>query len=372
MPGMLDGIRVIEIGQILSAPFAGLIFADLGADVLKVEKPEGGDDQRRSGPLTKRGDVALAFHDVNRGKRSVVLDLKSPEGVAQLHRLADDADVLVHNLRPGTAAALGIDGPDFVARHERLIYCTVSGYGHQGPLRNRPAFEPIAQAFSGLVSVNGFADGPPARIGASVVDYGTGMWAVIAILSALHRREATGKGCVINTSLLETALTWASPHIVSHVNLGREPKRQGTAHPTLVPYQVFETSDGPLMVAAGNDGLFIKLASALGHAEWGADERFRTSGARLTHREEIVAAVAAVLATGTRAAWLDRLITAGVPCGPVHTIGEAVRTEQVVASGQLVPDVGGELMLVGLPMSFDGERPRMRGLAPELGASQPL
>ena len=368
--GMLAGLRVIEIGQILSAPFASLIFADLGADVLKVEKPEGGDDQRRSGPLTKRGDTTLAFHDVNRGKRSIVLDLKSASGVEQLHALADDADILIHNLRPGTAEQLGIDGPEFVKRHPALIYCTVSGYGKGGPLELRPAFEPIAQAFSGFMSVNGFPDGPPARIGASVVDYGTGMWAVIGILSALHRRDETGRGCVIDTSLLETAMTWVSPHVVSHINLGTEPKRRGTAHPTLIPYQVFEASDGPFMVAAGNDGLFAKLAKTLGHPEWLADERYATARARLANREAIVADVAAAIATSTRAAWLDALTAAGVPCGPVNTIAEAVKTDQVAAVGQLIPGVGGELTLVGLPLSFDGQRPQIRGLAPALGETQ--
>jgi crotonobetainyl-CoA:carnitine CoA-transferase CaiB-like acyl-CoA transferase len=368
---LLAGIRVIEIGQILSAPFASMILADLGADVLKIEKPEGGDDQRRSGPNTKRGDVAVAFHDLNRGKRSRVVDLKSPAGIAELHQLAGEADVLVHNLRPGTAEALGIDGPAFVAAHPRLVYCTVSGFGNAGPLQSRPAFEPIAQAFSGLLSVNGHADGPPARIGASVVDYGTGMWAVIGILSALHRREQTGKGCVIDTSLLESALTWASPHIVGYLNGGREPQRQGTAHPTLVPYQVFETSDGPLMIAAGNDGLFKKLARALNHPEWIDDERFSTSAARMTNRVAIVQAVQDALAHETRSSLLARLTDAGVPCSPMHTIPEAIAHEQVTALTQIQTGVRDDLTLVRLPLSFDGQRPEIRRPAPALGEEHP-
>jgi crotonobetainyl-CoA:carnitine CoA-transferase CaiB-like acyl-CoA transferase len=368
--GLLTGITVVEIGQILSAPFGGMILADLGADVIKVEKPDGGDDQRRSGPPSRSGD-AIAFHDVNRGKRSVVLDLKSAEGVAALDELAGRADVLIHNLRPGTAEKLGIDGPALLARHAQLIYCSVSGFGARGPLRLRPAFEPVAQAYSGLLSVNGFADGPPARMGCSVVDYGTGMWAVIGILAALHQRAQTGRGCVVATSLLETALMWASPHISGLLNAGREPARYGTAHPTLVPYQVFDAADEPLMIAAGNDGLFAKLANVLGHAEWIVDARFSTSRARLANRAAIVAETAAALRTASRNVWLERLTAAGVPCAPLHTIAEAIACEQTTANGQLVPGVGDELTLVGLPLSFDGKRPDIRGPAPALGVSQP-
>ena len=195
---ILAGIKVVELGQVLAGPFAGAILADLGAEVWKVEKPDGGDDARQMGPAFRHGD-ALNFHEFNRGKRSVALDLKSPDGVAALHALLEDADILVHNLRPGVAEALGIGPEPVTARHPRLIYCAMGAFGHHGPLSQRPGYEPLFQAFCGLSSITGEPDGPPVRMGASVVDQGTGMWTVIGALAALQQRHATGRGCVVNT-----------------------------------------------------------------------------------------------------------------------------------------------------------------------------
>jgi len=365
--GTLAGIRVLELGQILSAPFAGMIFADLGAEVIKVEKPDGGDDQRRMGPALGEGD-ALAFHEINRGKLSVTIDLKTLAGIADLERLVDTADVLIHNLRPGVAESLGIGAEAMRGRNPRLIYCAISGFGRVGPLSAEPAFEPIAQAFSGLCSVNGEPGGPPVRIGCSVVDFGTGMWSVIAVLSALHQRETTGHGATIDCSLLETAMTWASPHVSAYLNLGREPARQGTAHPTMVPYQAFETLDGPLMVAAGNDRLFAKLAGVVGHAEWAQDERFRTNRARMQSRPELIALLESAFHAAPRADWIERLRRAGVPCTPMNTIAEAVASPQTAALGQQIRHVAGsELTLSALPLSFEGRRPSPSSLAPKLG-----
>lgn len=344
-----------------------MILADLGADVIKVEKPDGGDDQRRMGPAYS-GTDAVAFHDVNRGKRAVTIDIKSEAGRADLDHLAATADVLIHNLRPGVAEQFGIDGAAMCAKHPRLIYCSVSGFGNTGPMRLQPAFEPIAQAFSGIMSVNGDAEGPPSRVGFSVVDYGTGMWCVIAILTALHRRNTTGAGGVIDTSLLETAITWESPHISGLLNLGRTPKRQGTAHPTMVPYQAFETADAPMMIAAGNDRLFGKLARVLGKPEWIAEARFATNRDRHTNRETLVPLVMEITRTRTRAEWLIDLEAAGVPCTPINTIADALASPQVEALGQQVTGVNGEkIVFSALPISFDGVRPPITSLAPKLG-----
>ena len=363
---MLENIRVVEIGQVLSGPYASTILADLGADVVKVEKPDGGDDARHMGAAFRNGD-ALHFLDINRNKASVTIDLKTQAGVEQLHGLLASADILIHNMRPGVVDTLGIDGPSVCARHPRLIYCHISGFGARGPMHMLPAFEPVAQAFSGILSINGHPDGPPARVGVSIVDVGTAMWTVIGALTALQRRGVTGKGGIVNTSLLETALAWEGPHIAAWLNEGRVPRRLGTAHPHLVPYQTFEAADGALLIGAGNDRLFARLCGALGVPEWSSDARFAGNRARLQNRDELIGLINARIGTEPRAAWIARLNAAGVPCGPVNTIPEVLDDPQVAALGilQEVPDTG--VTLTGLPISFDGKRPEIRSLGPQLG-----
>ena len=363
---MLENVRVIEIGQVLAGPYASAILADLGADVVKVEKPNGGDDARHMGAAFKNGD-SLHFLDVNRNKASVTLDLKTPDGVEQLHSLLDNADILIHNMRPGVVDTLGIDGPSVCARHPQLIYCHISGFGNSGPMQMLPAFEPVVQAFSGILSVNGNPDEPPARVGVSIVDVGTAMWTVIGALAALQRRGLTGKGGIVNTSLLETALAWAGPHIAAFLNQGRVPKRLGTAHPHLVPYQAFEAKDGAVLIGAGNDRLFARLCGALGAAELLADARFSGNRARLENREELIALLNERIGQHPRDFWIAKFNEAGVPCAPVNTIPEALKDRQVAELKilQEVSDTG--VTLTGLPISFDGERPKIRSLGPQLG-----
>ncbi len=362
--GLLQGIRVIEIGQILSAPYAASVFASLGAEVIKIEKPGVGDDARIMGAAFREGD-SLHFLDVNRGKASVVLDLKTPAGMDTLQALLETTDVLIHNLRPGVVESLGLDGATLGARYPRLIYCEITGYGKHGPKRALPAFEPVAQAESGLMSVNGHPDGPPARVGASVVDVGTAMWLVIGALAALQRRNATGKGGVINASLLETALAWVGPQVAAYINESHTPKRLGTAHAQLVPYQTFDASDGALLIAAGNDRLFEKLARALGAPQWAEDARFRDNRARLANRDEIVRLIGERIASAPRASWVATLSAAGVPCAPVNTSPEILEDPQVAAIGILQAAEG--VTLAGLPLRVDGERPPLPGLGPRLG-----
>ena len=362
----LSKIRVIEIGQVLSAPYAGMIFAELGAEVIKVEKPGVGDDARSMGPAFLDG-ASMVFHDVNRGKASVVIDLKSPEGLQQLFRLLSDADVLVHNLRPGVADQIGLGKEIIVEKFPRLIYCELTAFGHKGPKQLSPGYEPLLQAFSGLVSMNGAEDGPTSRVGASIVDQGTAMWAVIGVLTALRERDQTGRGSVVNASLLETAMAWAAQRIHGQVNEGRESKRYGTAHPGLVPYQAFDTKDGQIMICAGNDRLFTRLASAMGHPEWCEDERFATNRQRLIHRKEIVQALQAVLLTESRSVWVSRLEAVGVPVAPINSIPEALAEPQVQAMGILQPVKNRGFSLIGLPLSFNAVRPEISGVAPLLG-----
>lgn len=363
---MLERIRVIEIGQVLAGPYASTILADLGADVVKVEKPELGDDARHMGAAFRHGD-SLHFLDINRNKASVTLDLKSAAGVEQLHALLETADILIHNMRPGVVDALGIDGPSVCARHPRLIYCEISGFGNRGPMRMLPAFEPVAQAFSGILSINGNPDGPPARIGVSVVDVGTAMWTVIGALAALQHRNITGKGGVVSTSLLETALAWAGPHIAGFLNEDRVPRRLGTAHPHLVPYQTFDANDGALLIAAGNDRLFARLCGALGVPEWTADPRFCGNRARIEHRAELIKLIGDRIGHEPRQNWIAKLTKAGVPCAPVNTIPEVLQDPQVAALEILQEVPGTGVTLAGLPISFDGKRPQIRALGPQLG-----
>ncbi|SEB19414.1 CaiB/BaiF CoA-transferase family protein [Variovorax sp. YR216] len=362
----LAGVRVVELGQVLAGPFAGAILADLGAEVVKVERVEGGDDARRMGVAFRRDD-ALVFHIFNRGKRSVALDLRSEAGRAGLQELLAQADVCIHNLRPDVPRALGIDGPTLCARHPRLIYGEISAFGHLGPMAMRPGYEPLIQAFSGLSSTNGGPDDPPLRSGASVCDQGSGMWLVIGVLAMLHRRAQTGCGGMLQTSLLETALVWNGQKSDAYLNEGRLPERHRSGHPGFVPYEAFETADGPLLICCGNDRLFAKLAEVLGRREWLTDARFATNRARLAHKAEMLAELAPLLETRPRAEWVVRLEAAGVPCAPINSVPQALEDPQVQALGLLAQVPGEDFRLTASPLSFDGERPRIAAPAPRLG-----
>lgn len=362
----LAGVRVVELGQMLAGPFAGMILADLGAEVTKIEKPDGGDDGRRMGPAHQGGD-AMVFREFNRGKKSVTVDLGDPAGLERLHDLLADTDIFLHNMRPDVIERFGLTPTDLAGRHPRLIYCELSAFGHVGPRRLQPGYEPLLQAFSGLSSINGFPDRPPVRVGPSVCDLGSGMWLAIGALAALRERELTGIGGRVSTSLFETALTWAMSPVDAWVNEQRVPARYGTGQPNLVPYQTFAACDGDLMIAAGNDRLFAKLATVLGHPEWIEDERFRGNRDRLASREVIVRLVADAVATNSRDHWVAELSAVGVPVSPVNTIPEALEDPQTQALDLLQEVPGAHLTLLRLPLNFEGERPRIVGPAPELG-----
>ena len=364
--GPLRGLRVIELGQILAGPFAGAIFADLGAEVLKIERVDGGDDERRMGPVFRGGD-ALNFHLFNRGKKSLALDLKSKDGLDAFERLVDSADILIHNLRPGVTQDMGIDGPSLCQRHPRLIYGEISAFGHTGPMQLRPGYEPLLQAYSGLSSTNGGPDDPPMRLGASVVDQGTGMWVVIGTLAMLQQRHITGRGGVLHSSLLETALTWNAQKSESYIHEGLPPMRHASGHSGFVPYEAFDTLDGPLLICCGNDRLFAKLAAVVGQAQWANDDRFATNRARITHKDALLLELRAIMLTQSRAHWQDQFLAIGVPCSPVHTVPEALAQEQVKALGLRVPVPGQDYALHGLPLLFDGQRLPLGGPVPDLG-----
>lgn len=366
MAGVLNGVRVIELGQVLAGPFAGAILADLGAEVVKIERAEGGDDARRMGPAF-HDDDALVFQIFNRGKESVAIDLKTEAGHAALEQLLAQADILIHNLRPGVPAALGVDSETLCRRFPRLIHCEISAFGAVGPMASRPGYEPLVQAFSGLSSTNGGPDDPPLRSAASLCDQGSGMWAVIGALALLHRRDQTGHGGRMTTSLLETALAWNAQKSDAYVNEGRLPLRHRSGHPMFVPYEAFDTADGPLLICCGNDRLFAKLANELCRPDWINDTRFATNRARLAHKAELVSALIPILRQHSCADWVTRFEAAGVPCAPIHSVPEALADPQVQALGMLAPVPSSDFKLTALPLSIDGARPSMGRTAPHLG-----
>jgi crotonobetainyl-CoA:carnitine CoA-transferase CaiB-like acyl-CoA transferase len=362
---MLDGIRVIEIGQALAGPMAGEILAHLGADVVKVERPEG-DDARRWGPPFWK-ETSPGFLAVNANKRSIIVDLKDRDAVAWLVTLIGDADVVLQNLRPGVIDELGL-GPDALTRRfPRLIYCSVWAFGARGPMRRLPGYEPLLQAFSGLMMMNGDEGGPPTRVGTSILDYGTGMWGAIGILAALVRRAATGQGCVVDASLYETGLAWLKGHYASFSTSGVVPERHRTGSHRVVPFESFETTTGPIIVAAGNDRLFAKLAKVLGHPAWAVDARYATNAARVAHKPTLLAEIARIFATASRDEWIERLEAEGVPCAVINTLPEAATTPQAEALGIVQHVPGDDYTLIGLPLSFDGVRPSIRRRPPTAG-----
>ncbi|MBN8940503.1 MAG: CoA transferase [Rhizobiales bacterium] len=365
---MLSGVRVVELGQILAAPFAAEILGDLGADVIKVEKPKGGDDARGWGPPYWEGDAAL-FHQMNRNKRSLVLDLKTPEGLRDIVELIGTADVFVHNLRPGAAEALGLGAGALREKYPGLIYADIGAFGHKGPLHQRPGYELLVQAFSGVMSITGEPGGMPVRTGPSINDLGTGMWAAIGILAALNNRARTGEGCLLQTSLFETALCWAGIPIANHRASGSRPERMGSGHPSVVPYGAFPTATGPLIVAAGNDRLFERLAKALGNPQWARDDRFAKNDGRVRARAELERLITGVLAQKSRDDWIALFEAEGIPCAPIMEIPEVLAHPQTHALEIMQKTPGSEAIeLVGLPLSINGKRPGPRRPRLELGA----
>jgi crotonobetainyl-CoA:carnitine CoA-transferase CaiB-like acyl-CoA transferase len=361
----LEGIRVVEVAQNLAGPMAAEILAHLGADVIKVERPEG-DDARKWGPPFWKG-VSPGFLAVNANKRGISLDLKDPKAVAWLLDFLGTADVLVQNLRPGSLEEMGL-GPDaLLARHPRLIYCSVWAFGRSGPLKMKPGFEPMVQAFSGLMMMNGDEGGPPTRIGTSILDYGTGMWTAMGALAGLVQRQRTGRGCVVDASLYETGLAWLKGHFASYRASGEVPERHRTGSQRVVPFQGFETKTGTIIVAAGNDRLFAKLAAVVGHPEWAKDERFVTNAARVANKTALMALLEPIFLTRTKGEWVDLLEAGGVPCGPIHSLPEAVAQPQAQAIGIIQPLPGDDYDVVALPLSFDGVRPPIRRAPPRIG-----
>ncbi|MBX5464745.1 MAG: CoA transferase [Clostridia bacterium] len=367
----LEGVRVLDFSRILSGPYCSMMLADWGADVVKVERPGSGDDTRQWGPPFLGGESAY-FLSVNRNKRSLALDLSLPEGRRVVYRLAERADVVIENFRPGTADRLGIGYRQLRQFNPRLVYCSISGFGQTGPDRDRPGFDAVAQAMSGMMSLTGEPGGEPTKHGMSVADLAAGMWAAFAIVVALYERQRSGEGQYLDVSLLDGQIAWLTYAAGAYFATGRDPERLGSAHPTIVPYQPFATTDGHIMVAVGNDRLWRAFCEAAELPELAADPRFATNPARVEHRAELVPILAARLATRSSAEWTERFDRAGVPSGPILGVGEALAHPQVRAREMVVEvehPVAGRLRMTGLPVKFS-RTPGRIALAPPLLGQQ--
>lgn len=369
MAGPLAGLVVADLTQNVAGPFCTQILGDMGADVIKVERPGKGDDARAWGPPFW-GDESATFLSLNRNKRSLALNLRQPEGQTILHRLVGQADILVQSLRAGAMEALGLGYAEARALNPRLIYCSILAYGKAGPLRDLPGYDPLMQAFAGLMSVNGEPGRPPVRVGTSIVDMGTGMWAVLGILGALRERERTGRGQLVETSLLETALAWIPYQIMGYLATGKVPGPQGSGTPMIAPYEAFPTTDGYVMIAAGNDALWTRLAGALGEPGLARDPAFADNPSRVRNRPALFQRIAARTREGTTADWVERLRQAGVPCAPINTLDRVVAEPQTAALEILQPTPHPRLAdftTVGLPVLWEGTRPAVRRVPPLLG-----
>lgn len=367
----LAGLVVVEVGHSVAAPFAGHVLGDLGAKVIKVENPKGGDDARNWGPPFWHGASAI-FQTLNRNKYSAALDLKNPTHCAALKRfILEDADVVLQNMRPGLMAKLGLDA-SLRRDKPRLVYCNLGAFGRRGPLAEKPGYDPLMQAFGGIMSITGEEGRTPVRVGPSLVDVGTGLWAVIGLLAALRRRDLTGEGCEIDASLYETALSWMNTAATGYLATGRVPGARGTENVSLAPYKMYEAADGHVMIAAGNDNLFRRLAAAMGHAEWADDPRFRTNPLRVGNRQALNALIAFVVRARPCGDWVGALEAVGVPCAPLQTLDQVLAHPQTEALGMLLPTPDGAMQLMGLPLSFDGARPALRRGPVTLGSDTEL
>jgi len=345
----LAGVRVVDLSRVLAGPYATMTLADLGADVVKIEHPAGGDETRAWGPPFAGGESAY-FLSVNRSKRSVALDLKDPEGRELALELCARAEVVIENFRPGSAARLGLDYEAVRQRRPDVVYCTISGFGLREPT-DRAGYDFTVQAESGLMAITGELDGEPMKFGVAIVDILTGLNAVTAILAALHRRDLTGEGDLVEVSLLDSAFAALVNVGANALLTGEEPQRYGNAHPSIVPYQPFRAVDGWIAVAAANDGLYARLCTAIERPDLAADERYATNEARVLNRERLIAELEAVFVGRSADEWERLLLAAGVPAGKIRGVGEALRTGQA-RTRRVDHPTGGTVELVGPPFEL--------------------
>jgi formyl-CoA transferase/CoA:oxalate CoA-transferase len=361
---------VLDVTTSIAGPYCAQALAALGADVVKVERPDTGDDGRAWGPPFWDGEGTM-FLSSNAGKRSLAISLRDPRGREALLRLAEGADVFVQSLRPGLADELGLGAEAVRSRNPRLVYCSVGAYGHVGPQRREPGYDALMQAAGGLISMTGEPGRPGVRVGSSLIDIGTGIWATVGILAALLERERTGGGATVDVSLYETTLAYIGYHLAGYLADGTIPQGQGTVFPMVAPYQVFPTRDGELLIGGGNDRIFASICEVLGVPQLVDDARFATNPARVAHREELYGILVERLRRGDTAAWQQRLRDAGVPTAPVADVKDVAESPQTEALGMLQalehPRIEG-LRLAALPLSLDAQRVVHPSAPPDVGA----
>ncbi len=372
----LDGVKVLDLSRVLAGPYATMVLADLGADVIKVERPETGDDTRHWGPPFTGGESAY-FLSVNRNKRSITADLKDDEDLENIKRLANGADILIENWKRGALEKLGLGYEALKEQNPGLVYCSITGFG-PGPDEDRPGYDFLVQARAGVMGITGQPDeeaggklgGEPTKVGVAIADIVCGLYASNAILAALHRRSATGEGARIEVPLFESTLSWLANRAQEYLVSGEDTGRMGNAHPTIVPYQTFETSDKPVAVAVGNDAQFGRLCEAMGREDLANDGRYATNPDRVANREELVVALQEEFSKNTADEWVEAIREAGVPCGPVNSLAEVFEDPQVLGSGMLQTvehPTAGTLKMLASPLLVDGERPSIRHPPPNLG-----
>ncbi len=376
MAGPLAGLRVLELARILAGPWAGQILADLGADVIKVERKGSGDDTRGWGPpfveATEGGHLDAAyFHATNRGKRSIEIDFESEDGRRTVKKLAARSDVLVENFKVGGLAKFGLDYASLSNENPRLIYCSVTGFGQSGPYATRPGYDLMAQGMGGIMDLTGAPDGEPQRAGVPVADIFTGIYSVVGILAALIERERTGRGCLVDTALVDSQVGVLANQALNYLISGKVPRRIGNAHPNIVPYQVFPVADGHIIIATGNDSQFGKLCALLGEPKIAEEPRYRSNSDRLANREELIARLSALTLRWRRDDLLAKLEGLGVPAGPINTLEQVFADPQVIhrgmridrpsaaAKGGTIPGVRTPIVIGGRPMAAERPSPRL-------------
>lgn len=370
MEGLLSGIRVIDVTSNIAGPCATMILAELGAEVIKVERPDGGDDGRQMGP--HQGEWGAYFVSINRGKRSLALDLRRPEGVEVALRLAARSDVFIENYRGGKAAELGLEEKDVRKVRPDLIYASLSAYGPQGPEYLKAGYDAVLQARTGIISVTGSAEGGYSRAGVSVLDMGSGIWVALGIIAALYERQRSGRGQRVDGSLFQTGVMWMAYHLVSRQFTGRDARPQGTRIDAFAPYGDFPTADGTLMIGISNDRLFARLCQAVGRTNWPTDSRFVTNRERVKNRQELDRELSIILQTKETGKWLEIFDGVGVPVGPVQSTGQLLKDKHLDALNQLVeielPGLTGlSVSVPRLPLEFSAHPSPVTGPPPRLG-----
>ena len=377
MPGPLAGLRVLELARILAGPWAGQILADLGADVIKVERKGTGDDTRGWGPPFVEGadgkHIGSAyFHSANRGKRSIEADFENEEGRRIVRKLAKRSDVLIENFKVGGLAKFGLDYKTLASENPRLIYCSVTGFGQDGPDAKRAGYDLMAQGMGGMMDLTGFADGPPTRVGVAISDIFTGCYSVIGILAALAQREKTGKGCYVDTALVDSTVGVLANQALNYLVSGEIPKRIGNSHPNIVPYQEFPCADGHIIIATGNDNQYVKLCHVLGAPEIAEAPAYKDNVGRLKHRNELVAKLAGLTSRMKRDDLLGKLEAQKVPAGPINNLEQVFNDPQVVHRGMKLdlPSAAaksGIIPGVRTPIVIDGWKANSERPSPRLG-----